>query len=155
MHQSAQFSSEVLTTALKAPPLKAMSDSDYEAKRQKISVLLGSEEAQRFGAYCADRGFKKSTLIALQSSLQLLKPRSWPGRRHLCSSFLSAYGSLTSTSKALPLPGGVRILSPATLARSKRRSPGLKTAAYRQSRSDPAGSAGYSASSSSLIEANF
>ena len=30
----------------------------------KISVLLPVEEFDRFEAYCRDRGFKKSTLIA-------------------------------------------------------------------------------------------
>ena len=33
-------------------------------KRVKISVLLDSEEFDRFDAYCQERGFKKSTLIA-------------------------------------------------------------------------------------------
>ena len=33
-------------------------------KRVKISVLLGSKEFDRFDAYCQERGFKKSTLIA-------------------------------------------------------------------------------------------
>ena len=33
-------------------------------KRAKISVLLDSEEFNRFDAYCQERGFKKSTLIA-------------------------------------------------------------------------------------------
>ena len=33
-------------------------------KRAKISVLLDSEEFDRFDAYCQERGFKKSTLIA-------------------------------------------------------------------------------------------
>ena len=33
-------------------------------ERKKITVLLDPAEAQRFDAYCADRGFKKSTLIA-------------------------------------------------------------------------------------------
>jgi len=30
----------------------------------RIQVLLSREEADRFEAYCQDRGFKKSTLIA-------------------------------------------------------------------------------------------
>ncbi len=34
------------------------------SKRVKISVLLDSEEFQRFDAYCEQQGFKKSTLIA-------------------------------------------------------------------------------------------
>ena len=34
------------------------------AKMPKISVLLAEEEAERFEAYCRERGFKKSTLIA-------------------------------------------------------------------------------------------
>ncbi len=34
------------------------------AKPPKISVLLPEEEAERFEAYCRERGFKKSTLIA-------------------------------------------------------------------------------------------
>ena len=33
-------------------------------KRAKISVLLDSEEFDRFDTYCQERGFKKSTLIA-------------------------------------------------------------------------------------------
>lgn len=33
-------------------------------KRVKISVLLDSQEFDRFDAYCHERGFKKSTLIA-------------------------------------------------------------------------------------------
>ena len=33
-------------------------------KRVRISVLLDSEEFDRFDAYCQQRGFKKSTLIA-------------------------------------------------------------------------------------------
>ena len=33
-------------------------------KRVKISVLLDSKEFDRFDAYCQERGFKKSTLIA-------------------------------------------------------------------------------------------
>ncbi|MGH7088450.1 MAG: hypothetical protein ACREFQ_06075 [Stellaceae bacterium] len=41
-----------------------MPGSEAAAKRQKISVLLGPEEADRFEAYCTERGFKKSTLIA-------------------------------------------------------------------------------------------
>ena len=41
-----------------------MPDSDAAAKRQKISVLLEADEADRFEAYCVEKGFKKSTLIA-------------------------------------------------------------------------------------------
>ena len=33
-------------------------------KHIKISVLLDSKEFDRFDAYCQERGFKKSTLIA-------------------------------------------------------------------------------------------
>ena len=33
-------------------------------KRVRISVLLDSAEFDRFDAYCQDKGFKKSTLIA-------------------------------------------------------------------------------------------
>ena len=33
-------------------------------KRMKISVLLDSKEFNRFDAYCHERGYKKSTLIA-------------------------------------------------------------------------------------------
>ena len=33
-------------------------------KRIKISVLLDPKEFDRFDAYCQERGFKKSTLIA-------------------------------------------------------------------------------------------
>jgi hypothetical protein len=32
--------------------------------RSKISVVLSVEEFRRFDAYCAEKGFKKSTLIA-------------------------------------------------------------------------------------------
>lgn len=31
--------------------------------RQKISVVLGSAELQRFNSYCAEKAYKKSTLI--------------------------------------------------------------------------------------------
>jgi len=34
------------------------------SKPKKISVLLGSDEFQRFEAYCERQGHKKSTLIA-------------------------------------------------------------------------------------------
>ena len=30
----------------------------------KMSVLLGPEEEERFAAYCREKGFKKSTLVA-------------------------------------------------------------------------------------------
>lgn len=33
-------------------------------KRDKVTVLLDPGEYERFEAYCAQRGFKKSTLIA-------------------------------------------------------------------------------------------
>jgi len=33
-------------------------------KRVKVTVLLAQEEFERFDAYCDQRGFKKSTLIA-------------------------------------------------------------------------------------------
>ena len=33
-------------------------------KSNKVSVLLDSEEFERFEAFCEERGFKKSTLIA-------------------------------------------------------------------------------------------
>ena len=33
-------------------------------KDSKVTVLLDPEEFERFEAYCGDRGFKKSTLIA-------------------------------------------------------------------------------------------
>ena len=33
-------------------------------KRNQITVLLDREEYERFRAYCDQRGFKKSTLIA-------------------------------------------------------------------------------------------
>ena len=32
--------------------------------RNKISVVLTAEEFERFDAYCTEKGFKKSTLIA-------------------------------------------------------------------------------------------
>lgn len=31
---------------------------------RKLSVLLPAREAERFAAYCKERGYKKSTLIA-------------------------------------------------------------------------------------------
>jgi metal-responsive CopG/Arc/MetJ family transcriptional regulator len=34
------------------------------AKFQKVSVLLEPEEAERFDAFCREKGFKKSALIA-------------------------------------------------------------------------------------------
>jgi hypothetical protein len=34
------------------------------SKRNKITVLLSTDEFYRFETYCAKRGFKKSTLIA-------------------------------------------------------------------------------------------
>jgi len=34
------------------------------SKRKKVTVLLDPHEFQRFEAYCAKLGFKKSTLIA-------------------------------------------------------------------------------------------
>ena len=33
-------------------------------KRNQVTVLLDHEEFERFESYCAERGFKKSTLIA-------------------------------------------------------------------------------------------
>ena len=33
-------------------------------KREKVTVLLDEDEYERFDAYCTQRGFKKSTLIA-------------------------------------------------------------------------------------------
>ena len=47
-------------------------------KRVKITVPLDSEEFDRFDAYCQERGFKKSTLIArlirvMTSSTSLLE----------------------------------------------------------------------------------
>ena len=33
-------------------------------KSNKVTVLLDSEEFERFEAFCEERGFKKSTLIA-------------------------------------------------------------------------------------------
>jgi metal-responsive CopG/Arc/MetJ family transcriptional regulator len=35
-----------------------------EKNSPKITVLLKDEEFQRFDAYCRERGYKKSTLIA-------------------------------------------------------------------------------------------
>lgn len=34
------------------------------AEPVRVQVLMSREEAQRFEAYCLERGFKKSTLIA-------------------------------------------------------------------------------------------
>ena len=45
--------------------LRVMSATPPAARKlPKISVLLDSDEAERFDAYCHERGFKKSTLIA-------------------------------------------------------------------------------------------
>jgi len=35
-----------------------------DLKQPKVSVLLAPDEAARFEAYCRERGYKKSTLIA-------------------------------------------------------------------------------------------
>ena len=47
----------------------------------KISVLLREEEADRFDAYCQERGFKKSTLIArlIREHLDREQFQSQPG----------------------------------------------------------------------------
>jgi hypothetical protein len=36
----------------------------WEERHMKMSVLLSDEEGERFCAYCAEKGYKKSTLIA-------------------------------------------------------------------------------------------
>lgn len=38
--------------------------SERSLKRNKITVLLDTEQSERFEAYCRDRGYKKSTLVA-------------------------------------------------------------------------------------------
>lgn len=38
--------------------------SDTSVKRNKITVLLDTDQSERFEAYCQDRGYKKSTLVA-------------------------------------------------------------------------------------------
>ena len=38
--------------------------SDRSVKRNKITVLLDTDQSERFEAYCRDRGYKKSTLVA-------------------------------------------------------------------------------------------
>lgn len=38
--------------------------TDVPSKVQKVSVLLEPEEAERFSAFCREKGFKKSALIA-------------------------------------------------------------------------------------------
>ena len=43
---------------------KQRQGANVNRKRVRISVLLDSEEFGRFDAYCQERGFKKSTLIA-------------------------------------------------------------------------------------------
>ncbi len=39
-------------------------ESAVTKKRNQVSVLLDQSEYDRFSAYCAEHGFKKSTLIA-------------------------------------------------------------------------------------------
>ena len=39
-------------------------DLQVAKKREKVTVLLDDDEYARFEAYCTQRGFKKSTLIA-------------------------------------------------------------------------------------------
>ncbi len=41
-----------------------MEETLVATKRNKVTVLLNTDEFQRFEAYCTKRGFKKSTLIA-------------------------------------------------------------------------------------------
>jgi hypothetical protein len=59
---------------------------------EKISVLLSPEEFDRFDAFCRDRGFKKSTLIArlIRQYLDLegynISPRDPPAPRSFRSS---------------------------------------------------------------------
>jgi hypothetical protein len=38
--------------------------SDKSVKRNKITVLLDTSQSDLFEAYCRDRGYKKSTLVA-------------------------------------------------------------------------------------------
>lgn len=39
-------------------------DPRVPKKRNQVTVLLHREQFERFDRYCAERGFKKSTLIA-------------------------------------------------------------------------------------------
>lgn len=41
-----------------------MEHDDSRASASKISVLMSAQEYERFDAYCRERGYKKSTLIA-------------------------------------------------------------------------------------------
>lgn len=43
---------------------KQQSRCGVAEKRHQITVLLDEEEYSRFNAYCNERGFKKSTLVA-------------------------------------------------------------------------------------------
>lgn len=62
----------------------------------KISVLLDDDEAVRFDAFCANRGYKKSTLI-----VRLIK-------EHLDREGFPLQGSLLSTSNCTDSDGRKR-----------------------------------------------
>ena len=51
-------------TSCEVPLPQTLMEIPLGRKRNKITVLLDREEYVRFEAYCEDRGFKKSTLIA-------------------------------------------------------------------------------------------
>jgi hypothetical protein len=54
-----------------------MAADTRSTKALKISVLLAPEEAERFSAYCQERGFKKSTLITRLIREHLDRERYW------------------------------------------------------------------------------
>ncbi len=64
-----------------------------DRRTSRISVLLDQQEYERFSAYCLEKGFKKSTLVArlirdhldseafrLQRRLPLERPNAGAGR---------------------------------------------------------------------------
>lgn len=56
-----------------------------ERADKRIQVLLTEEEAERFDAYCRERGFKKSTLI-VRLIREFLDREGFPDQRTLFSS---------------------------------------------------------------------
>lgn len=47
------------------PTNRSVSERHQEpVKPKKFTVLLEARQSERFDAYCRDRGFKKSTLVA-------------------------------------------------------------------------------------------
>ena len=61
---STHYDSKVLTMPHYAAIPQAMPEEGIDLTQRKITVLLQKHEFDRFDAYCKERGFKKSTLIA-------------------------------------------------------------------------------------------